>query len=69
MPYVMAWIEGKGGGNTPAHPVAGKAMRELTQIVRDFIDEDRAAGRPPATDYMESLFATGFLYVDRKRNR
>jgi hypothetical protein len=73
MPYLMAWIEGRGGGNSAVHPVAGKAMRELTSIVRDFLEEDRKPcderpnGRPPATDYAESLFASGFLYCDRKR--
>lgn len=66
MPYLMAWITGKGGGNTPPHPVAGWAMKELTGIVRGFIDEDRGEGRPPATDYAESLKASGFLYFDRK---
>jgi hypothetical protein len=66
-PFLMAWLEGRGGGNTPAHPVAGDAMRELTSIARDFRDEDRKEGRPPSTDYAESLFASGVLYMDRKR--
>jgi hypothetical protein len=70
MPYLLAWIAGRGGGNTPAHPVAGPSMRELTQIVRGFLDEDIADNRPVATDYAEKLFATGYLYIDRKgRNK
>jgi hypothetical protein len=69
MPYLLAWIAGKGGGNTPQHPVSGKAMKELTSIVRTFLDEDREENRPPATDYAESLFASGFLYCDRKAIR
>jgi len=68
MPYLMAWLEGRGGGNTPAHPVAGWAMKEMTQMVRDFIDEDRAEGRPPSTLYAETMQATGTLYIDRRKS-
>lgn len=68
LPFVMAWIEGKGGGNTPTHPTAGPSMREVTQIVRSWIDEDRAAGRPSMIPYVETLFADGLLYCDRRRH-
>jgi len=66
-PYVLAWLEGRGGGHTKPHPIAGDAMRELTQIGRDFIEEDREARRPPATSYLESLLADGFRYCDRRK--
>lgn len=68
-PYVMAWISGKGGGHRGSHPVVGKCLSEITAIVREFIDEDKAAGRPPSTAYAEALFAEGFLYCDRKRTK
>jgi hypothetical protein len=65
-PFVLAWIAGRGGGHAGTHPVAGPSMREITAIARDFIDEDKAAGRPSAIGYVESLLAES-LYCDRKR--
>lgn len=69
LPYLMAWIEGKGGGHTAPHPLAGKAMKELTSIVRGWIEEDRAADppRPSLIPYIEALMADT-LYVDRMRH-
>lgn len=67
-PYVMAWIAGRGGGHSGSHPVAGKCLSEITSIVRDWIDEDVAAGRPPIIEYVEKLFGTGFLYMDRRKS-
>lgn len=66
-PYVLAWIDGRGGGHAGTHPVAAKALSQITSIARGFIDEDKAAGRPDAISYMESVLADGRLYVDRKR--
>ena len=66
-PYLMAWIEGKGGGHSGVNPVSAKAMRELTQIVRSWIDEDRNAGRPSLIPYVDALMADS-LYVDRRRS-
>lgn len=67
LPFVMAWLEGKGGGHSGVHPVAAQAMRELTSIGRIFLDEDKTAGRPPMIPYVESLLAEG-LYIDRRRS-
>ncbi len=66
-PYVMAWVAGRGGGHRGSHPTAGKALSEITNIAREFLDEDKAAGRPPVLDYVGELFSTGFLYCDRRR--
>lgn len=66
VPYVMAWIDGKGGGHSGVNPIAAKAMRELTAITRTWIDEDRAAGRPSMLPYVDALMADT-LYVDRRR--
>jgi hypothetical protein len=68
-PYVLAWIEGKGGGHSGVDPIAAKAMRELTAIARGYVDEDRKAGRPSALAYMETLLADGARYFDRQRVR
>lgn len=65
-PFVMAWIEGRGGGHAGTHPVAGPAMKEITAIAREFIDQDREEGRPSTIAYVESLLAES-LYIDRKR--
>lgn len=70
-PYVLAWIEGKGGGHSGVNPTAAKAMRELTSIAREYIDEDRAAnngkGRPSSLLYVEGLLKDGARHFDRKR--
>jgi len=66
-PFLMAWIEGKGGGHSGVNPVSARAMRELTVIVRCWIDEDRAAGRPSLIPYVDALMADS-LYIDRKRH-
>lgn len=66
-PYVLAWVEGKGGGHSGVNPLAAQAMRELTAIARGYIDEDRAASRPSSLCYVESLFADGMRYFDRQR--
>jgi len=66
-PYVLAWIEGKGGGHSGVNPTAAKAMRELTSIAREYIDEDRAAGRPSTLGYVEGLLKDGARHFDRKR--
>ena len=67
-PYVLAWIEGRGGGHAGTHPVGGPSMREITSIARSFIDEDRKKGRPSAIPYVERLLAEG-LYIDRRSTR
>ncbi len=66
LPFLMAWIEGKGGGHSGVNPVSAKAMRELTQIVRTWIDEDRNAGRPSLIPYVDALMQDT-LYIDRRR--
>jgi hypothetical protein len=65
LPYLMAWIEGKGGGHSGVNPVSAKAMRELTSIVREWIDEDRNAGRPSMIPYVDGLMADTLL-IDRR---
>lgn len=44
-----------------------EALSEYNRIVDSFNAEDRAAGRPPATVYVESMMKDGFQYIDRKR--
>ena len=43
------------------------ARREITAIAADFAAEDREAGRPPASAYIDAIRRTGTLYADRKR--
>lgn len=43
-----------------------QARAELTEIGRMFIDADEQAGRPPVTDYVETLLRDT-LYIDRCR--
>jgi endogenous inhibitor of DNA gyrase (YacG/DUF329 family) len=44
-----------------------QSRSELTEILRMMLDADADAGRPPVADYVETLFASGTLYVDRTR--
>lgn len=44
-----------------------QSRSELTEILRMMLDADEEAGRPPVADYVETLFASGTLYVDRTR--
>ena len=67
-PLALAWAEGKGGGHRKADPRAMAAMRELTQICREFNDEDKRANRPPAMNYATTLMERG-LPVDRRKGR
>jgi endogenous inhibitor of DNA gyrase (YacG/DUF329 family) len=46
--------------------VCAMARRELTQIARHFIDADKAAGRPPVTDFVAQLLQDT-QYADRAR--
>lgn len=66
LPFAMAWIEGKGGGHSGVNPVSAAAMRELTSIIRGWIDEDRQAGRPSLIPYVDALMRDT-LYIDRKK--
>lgn len=43
-----------------------QARTELTEIARLFLENDAAAGRPPVTDYVETLLRDT-LYMDRTR--
>lgn len=44
-----------------------QSRSELTEILRMMLDADEEAGRPPVADYVETLFNSGTLYVDRTR--
>lgn len=46
--------------------VCSMARRELAEITRMLIESDEEAGRPPLTDYVETLLSAT-LYVDRTR--
>jgi hypothetical protein len=46
--------------------VCSMARRELAEITRMLIESDEEAGRPPLTDYVETLLSNT-LYVDRTR--
>lgn len=59
---VKAWRLKRGTG-----AVAKEAFAELCSIVDSFNADDRVAGRPPATHYVERLLKQG-RYIDRKRN-
>ncbi len=59
---VKAWRLGRGSKG-----VAKAAFAELCTIVDSFNAEDKAAGRPPASVYVDGLLKSGFLYIDRKR--
>lgn len=63
----MAWAQGQGGGNTAPNPISRVAMRELTALLKDMNDADKAAGRMPATEYVELLMANQSRYFDRHR--
>jgi hypothetical protein len=63
----MAWNLGRGGGHTPPHPVAGRAMSEMTKILREMNLADKAAGMRPATEMAEELLDSGVLWMDRRR--
>ena len=66
-PLVKAMMATRAGGGRKAPTVNGQARSELTRIARLLNDADRAAGRPPATAYVERCFADGTLYMDRRR--
>lgn len=68
-PFLMAWVEGRGGGHAGTHPIAAKSLSELTAMTREWIEEDRAKGRPSSLDYAADLFADGARYFDRQRKR
>lgn len=63
-----AWALGRGGGNTAPNPISRVAMRELTAMLKDLNDADKAAGRMPATEYVELLMANESRYFDRRRS-
>ena len=44
-----------------------RALRELTQIGREFELRDREAGRPPIADYAEELMRD--MHIDRAQRR
>lgn len=66
-PLVKAMFATRGGGNTPTLPICGRARSELTRIARMLNDADKAAGRPPVHQYVQSLLDSGTLYMDRCR--
>ena len=43
------------------------ARSQITQIAAMFNEQDEEAGRPDAVAYVETLMASGTLYVDRRR--
>ena len=45
-----------------------KALSEMCSILDGFISDDRKAGRPRPTQYVNQMLSTGFLYIDRKRS-
>lgn len=64
---VKAWIETRHAEHgTPASDICKEARRELTAIAAKLIERDRAAGRPPASTYVQSLLAET-RYIDRTR--
>lgn len=64
LPYALAV-------NMTRHAAASElrkfARRELTAILSDFAAEDKTANRPPITDYVAAIMASGYRYMDRKR--
>lgn len=61
IPLLLAWRTGRGQTD-----VAQRAYRELNTILDAFAAEDRAAGRPPAAEYVERLLWMG-RHIDRRR--
>lgn len=59
--FVKAWRLKRGSGD-----LGKAALAEMCQIVDGFNEEDRKAGRPPVTDYVESVLKQGYRYIDRK---
>lgn len=66
-PLVKAMFATRGGGHGGTLPVCGMARSELTRIARMLNDADKEAGRPPVHLYVERLFDSGTLYMDRRR--
>lgn len=68
LPLVLAWTETRHAkpGSREAE-ICKKARAEITAIARQFLDEAKAEGRPPAADYAETLFRSGERYMDRTR--
>lgn len=66
-PLVKAMFATRGGGHGGTLPVCGMARSELTRIARMLNDADKAAGRPPVHLYVQRLFDSGTLYMDRRR--
>lgn len=64
---VKAWVETRHAERgSEAAKVCREARRELTEIAAILIDRDRAAGRPPAHKYVQSLLEDS-RYIDRAR--
>lgn len=63
VPLALAWRGGRGKRGT----VSADAHAELVAVLDAFAAEDRAAGRPKMDDYVGSILASGFRYIDRKR--
>lgn len=57
-----AWRLKRGGKG-----IGQEALAELCTILDHFNAQDRAAGRPPITGYVEQLLANGSRYIDRAR--
>lgn len=66
-PLVKAMFATRGGGHGGTLPICGIARSELTRIARMLNDADRAAARPPVTSYVQGMFDSGTLYMDRRR--
>lgn len=66
-PLVKAMFATRGGGHGGTLPLCGMARSELTRIARMLNDADKAAGRPPVAAYVQRLFDSGTLYMDRRR--
>ncbi len=67
-PYIQAQTQtrhAKAGSTAAA--VCAYARSEITQIGAIFNDEDREAGRPPASAYVEAMMRSGTRYIDRRR--
>ncbi len=66
--FVMAWMETKHAKpGTREAEIRKVASREVGAMCKHFRERDAEEGRPPMSDYVETLTRDGGRYMDRTR--